>query len=107
MKKLRYHKYDAIRTSNAHTVANLLKQFFKKLRTDLIPIDVMEFLIVEIGEILLALTVVQCFLFSSQNVFSFTKGRESPSMEILREELSMLDPMRRDTLRFLLRHLYL
>lgn len=37
--------YNAIKHSDAHTVAALLKLFFKLLKTSLIPVDTMEFLL--------------------------------------------------------------
>lgn len=104
--KIKYHKYDAIKSSEAHTVANLLTQFFKKLKTDLIPIDVMEYLLMEMGKshsrFVSTILHIHSAAFSSSN-----KENESPNLDVLREELFMLDPMRRDTLRFLLRHLFL
>lgn len=86
-------------------MANLLKQFFKKLKTDLIPIDVMEFLLIEMGKLVLA--CVSCNFLFEKSIFAFLKENESPNMDTLRDELNNLDPLRRDTLRFVLRHLYL
>lgn len=51
--KIKCKKYDAIKSSDPHTVANLLRHFFKKLKTDLVPIDVMEYLLIKMGKFLL------------------------------------------------------
>lgn len=50
--KITCKKYNAIKSSDSHTVAHLLKYFFKKLKTDLVPIDVMEYLLIEMGKFL-------------------------------------------------------
>lgn len=89
-------------------MAKLLKQFFRKLKTDLIPVDVLEFLLFEIGTFLVQSIFHKIhFGVFLQHSFIDVKENETPNIEALHEELSMLDPLRRDTLKFLLRHLYL
>lgn len=70
------------------------------MKSDLLPIDVLEFMLAEMGK--------EYHKMRLQDVQHSTfLENDQPHMELLKSELNLLDPMRRDTLRFLLRHLYL
>lgn len=104
-------KYVALKDEDIHTVTGALKQFFRELKTDLIPIEIVKRLPDDFGEYIfyspLALDKNYAINNSSTLICVYLFLENADNLSKIRIEMDKIESLPRECLKYLLKHLIL
>lgn len=94
-------KYVSIKDEDVHTVTGALKQFFRELKTELIPIEIVRRLPDNLGEF------DDFDVLSNSQLIHYSTTESPESVLKIREEMLKIDYLPRESLKHILKHLIL
>lgn len=98
-------KYVSLKDEDVHTVTGALKQFFRELKTELIPENIVKNLPNDLGKMLPIDLSDSMLVFLDKNETFLVFAENEASLVSIRNAISTIDYLSRETLKYLLQHL--
>lgn len=98
-------KYVSLKDEDVHTVTGALKQFFRELKTELIPENIVKNLPNDLGKMLPIDLSDSMLVFLDENETFLVFAENEASLVSIRNAISTIDYLSRETLKYLLQHL--